>query len=159
MEKRSWKFTFRDVLIVLILIAVAILFVQKLSVARSLDRPEANFEIVLRVEVKEDYLLDHVKVGDKVYQKGSSAVFGVVSSVVNEPARADGIDMVNGQYTIDEPVPNNHNLLVTIESKGFPSLNGTPIIDNNMITLNQYLVINTSRVFLPTRVMSIVNKG
>ncbi len=159
MEKYTWRFTFRDVVIVLILVLVAILFVQKLGVARTLDRPDNTFEIVLRLEVKESYMLDKIEVGDKVYQKGSSAVFGVVTAVTHEPARADGMDIIHGQFTLDEVVPNHYNVLITINSVGFSSLDGTPVIDNNMITLNQYLVINTSRVYLPTRVMSIVNKG
>lgn len=159
MEKRTWKFTLRDALIVALLLIVGILFIQKLSIARELDRPYSTFEIVLRSEVKEAFLLDKIQVGDQVYQKGSQSVFGTVTAVTSEPGTMDNKDIVNGVYIAEQTTPGYYNIVITIESTAFSSLNGTPIIDNNFITLNQYLVINTNRIFLPTRVMSIVTKG
>lgn len=159
MEKRAWRFTFRDAVILLIILIAAFLFILKLGVARELDQPDTDFEIVLRGEGRYPFMQDQIQVGDKVYQKGSPVVFGVVTSVTNEPARSDIIDILSGQIKPDELVPNSYNIVVKIKSRGFSSLSGSAIIDNNLITVNQYLVINTNRVFLPTRVMSIVNEG
>lgn len=159
MEKREWKFTFRDTLLILLIILIAVVFVQKMITARALDRADDTFEIILRGEVKEPFMRDQIKVGDQVYQKGSPVVFGVVTSVSTEPATMDSVDVHTGEYKVDEVTPNMYHLVITLQSTGFSSVNGTAIIDNNMITLNQYLVINTNRVHLPTRVMSIVTKG
>lgn len=156
---RAWKFSFKDVLVIIFIILLAIIFVMKLIVARTLDQPPATFEIVLRVETKEAFMLDQVKVGDKLFQKGSTTVFGEVVSVESETATSEISNVLTGEIYIDQPVENRYNLLITIRSTGNLSVNGTPIIDHNMITVNQYLVVNNSRVHLPSRVMSIVQKG
>lgn len=156
---RSWKFTIKDFLLILFILLLALIFVLKMNVARTLDQPPVTFEIVLRVEAKEAFMLDQVKVGDKIYQKGSPVVFGEVVSVVHEQATSEITNVLTGEIYIEQPVENRFNLLITIRSNGNKSVNGTPIIDNNMITVNQYLVVNNNRVHLPSRVMSIVEKG
>ncbi len=159
MTTASWRFTLRDFFIILIIVGVAILFVFKLSTARDLDRPLSTFEIVLQGEAQYAFMRDQIQVGDKVYQKGSPVIFGVVTAVDAEPAVLDITDLMNGNYRRDVIAPNMYNIIVTIETRGQASLNGTPIIDNNLIMLNQYLVLNTNRVHLPTRVVSIINEG
>lgn len=156
---KVWKFSIKDVLLLLFILLMAIVFVMKLQVARELDRPPATFEIVLRVETKEEFMLNQVKEGDKLYQKGSTSVFGEVISVSSEPATSEITNVLTGEMYVNQPVPNKYNLLITIRTTGNVSGNGTPIIDHNMITVNQYLVLNNNRVYLPSRVMSIVEKG
>lgn len=159
MEKRSWRFTLRDALIIVVLLLIAYVFVNKLMVARVLDRPETTFAIVIQSEAREAYYLDQVKVGDRVYQKGSPVVFGVVTDVEAVPATLDIPNVLTGEYQTDVLAPNLYNIVITLQTDGQAALSGAPIIDNNLITLNQYLVVNTGRVYLPSRVMSIANEG
>lgn len=158
MAERRWKFTFKDLFILTMIVVVLLLFIQKIGVARDLDYPDTTFEIVLRGELQPSFMVDQIKVGDKVYQKGSPVVIGEVIDVKTEPAEAVALNLYSGEQKLAVQ-PDQYTITVTMRAYGSASVNGSAILDNNLITLNQYLVINTDRVYLPTRVVSIEDKG
>lgn len=158
MTERQWKFTLKDGAILLGILAVAVLFVQKWAVARQLDIPQTEFEIVVRGEQQYPFILNFVKEGDRVFQKGSPNPIGVVSQVRAEPSLMESWNQLTGRVT-KEPLPDRYDVYLTLKSRGFASLKGNAVIDNNMIHLNQYLVINTGRIWMPVRVISIADKG
>jgi hypothetical protein len=158
MERRTWRFTLKDLFIVVAILVILALSYMKFSVGNRFNFHNSQFEIVLRGEQQYPFMLDQIKQGDKIYQKGSTTPLGEVSKVEVEPATMENLNTITGEI-VNEIVPDRYNIFITMNTSGFESLNGDAIIDFNLITLNQYLVIKTNRISMPIRVVSIENKG
>lgn len=158
MQQRAWKWTFRDAVWLMIIAIVVFWFVHKWEVSRDLQIPDTTFEIVVRGENQKAFMWGQIQEGDPVRQKGSDVVFGTVTAVKKLPAEDEAVDKETGQPVLSE-LPGLYDIEVTIDARGFSSPKGGTIIDNNLIELNQYFVIQTQRVHMPTRVISIEDKG
>lgn len=158
MSNRKWKFKFIDAIIVVFVVVLAVLFAKKLMMAQRLTFQDTELVIVLRAEQQYPFVLKHIRVGDLVYQKGSLSPIGKVVRVSVKPATAIATNLHTGELS-ERVVPDRYNVYLTLTTNGIVSLNGNVIVDNNVLFVNKYLVVHTHRVYLPTRVISIEDKG
>lgn len=158
MMKKTWRWTWKDTLLVMFILLCTFVFVQKWAVSEELDIADTTFEITFRGENQHSFMLQNIQPGDRVYQKGSSVVFGNVVEVEAKPAKKRTFNERTGSLYMDE-YPSRYHIVLTVEAEGFRSPHGSTVIDNNNIELNQYFVVETDRTRMPTRVISIENKG
>lgn len=153
MGKRSFRFAPLDVLIIVFVFLFIFVVSQKLLLNQGLYMPEQKISLTIVLENQRDFMGNAISVGDSVYQKGASQPFGIIKNIEIKPAETVVVDS-NGNTFLRE-VPEHLDTFIMIESLGFISKAGSPIIDNSFFHLNQYLPVHTNKVKFATRVVEI----
>jgi hypothetical protein len=154
MSQRSFSFTFKDVLITLLLLVAAFIIALKASMAEKLVMPHKEMTVTIAIEGQLPSFHESIRPGDKIFQKGALAPFGKVVAVRAEPAKEYVSDARTGKMYL-RPFTGEEDVYVTIKSSGFISLNGSPIIDNTFFYPNLYLPAKTDRAVFASRVISV----
>lgn len=104
-------------------------------------------------ENERDFLAESIQVGDAIFQKGASQPFGVITNVEIKPAKV-WVNDAQGNTHIRH-FEGRKDTHITIEARGFVSIEGSSIIDNSFFHVNQYLPVYTKHTTFATRVVEI----
>lgn len=150
---RPYRFKARDVLVLLIALAFMTILVNKVMILSKLEMPQQGFTLKIAAEQMPAYLADSIQPGDYVYQRGASEPFGKIVAVET----AESMMLVADDYgqMHDKPVDGLYDIFMTVDTSGFVSLNGSPIIDRTFFYVNMYLPLFTERADFATRVIEI----
>jgi hypothetical protein len=150
---RPYRFKARDVLVLLIALAFMTILVNKVMILSKLEMPQQGFTLKIAAEQKPAYLADSIQPGDYVYQRGASEPFGKIVAVET----AESMMLVADDYgqMHYKPVDGLYDIFMTVDTSGFVSLNGSPIIDRTFFYVNMYLPLFTERADFATRVIEI----
>lgn len=151
--QRPYAFKLRDVLILLVTLVALVIIFQKILIRNDLRMPPVDFAVHVVAEQKGQYLLDNILPGDHVYQRGASVPFGKIVEVVPQTANIITADDYGGMHLM--PVSGLYDIHITIDTTGFVSVSGSPIVDRTFFHLNMYLPLFTERADFPVRVIGI----
>ena len=131
------KFNFFDVLIIIVIIAIAV-FGIKLFSDTSEDAALSGDDVSFTVEIKEceNDLANKIKPGDKIYDSIKGGYYGEVTDVQTAQSTAVVANTKDGKYELVE-YPNRTNVYVTI--KGTP----TSMTDANIQFASQKVKVGT----------------
>lgn len=153
MRERAFRLTWKDGLILLLLLAVVYIVAQKAMLREQLKMPTRQMEVLIVAESVPNPLVKDIVVGDSIYQKGAMFPFGTIVKKEVSPARRVIADEMGRYHVVylDE----QSDVALTIEAPGFVSLAGSPIIDNTFFYANQYLPAFTDRAVFTSRVIHV----
>lgn len=151
--ERPYRFKIKDAVFVLVVLAILVVLYQKWAIRNDLKMPSTDIVLQVVAEQKPEYLMQNILPGDHVYQRGASVPFGKIVGV--EPRTANILVADDyGQMHL-QPVEGLYDIYITIDTTGFVSLAGSPIIDRTFFHLNMYLPLFTERADFFTRVIGI----
>ena len=113
MAQKRARFTFIDLLIILVIIAAAAFAVWRFAPDRSASGTKASFTVMLTA--KDDAFLSAMHIGDKVYISNKEKDTGVIAKIEAKPAESLQFDSMDGKYVLSE-IKNKNDILVTIEA-------------------------------------------
>lgn len=148
-----YRFKARDVVILLIALAVITIIFSKVLILGKLEMPQRSFTLTIVSEQEPAYMADSILPGDYVYQRGASEPFGKITHV--EPQTSMMLIADDYGQMHYKPVDGLYDIYITIDTSGFLSLNGSPIIDRTFFYVNMYLPVFTERANFATRVIEI----
>lgn len=113
MAQKRARFTFIDLLIILVIIAAAVLAVWKLAPNKDASGTKASFTVMLTA--KDEAFLSAMHIGDTVSISNKEKDTGVITKIESRPAESLQFDSIGGKYVLDE-IKNKNDILVTIEA-------------------------------------------
>ncbi len=113
MEKKRFKISIIDIIIVLVFALVIILGVNIINKTQISSSYIPDVEFTVEVKQQDEAYADEIKVGDDIYDSVKGGYFGKVTKVTKEPASTIAEDTVNGRY-IKSYYDNKYDVYVTI---------------------------------------------
>lgn len=117
-EKRSWRFTALDLIILIVLLAVialAVWFFGPFGGADAGDNTQVNIEYTVEIKGMEEAYLDNIRVGETVIDSVTKKSIGTITAVETMPF-IDYILNTEDGVLLEKEYPGQYTLLVTVSS-------------------------------------------
>ncbi len=117
-EKRTWRFTALDLIILIVLLAAAALavwFFGPFGGGDSGDTTQVNIEYTIEIKGLEEAYLGNIRVGDAVTDSVTKKGIGVITAVETMPF-VDYILNTDDGILLEKEYPGQYTLLVTISA-------------------------------------------
>ncbi len=113
MEKKRFKISIIDIIIVLAFVFVIMLGVKIINKTQISSSNIPDVEFTVEVKKQDESYASEIKPGDDIYDSVKGGYLGKVTKVTKEPASAIAIDAKNGQY-VKSYYENKYDVYVTI---------------------------------------------
>lgn len=135
------KISIIDVLVVLLIVALAIGICMRFSNAEVTEFSKNSYEYEVRVDNIRDYTVSALQKGGEVYDQNTKEYLGTIVSVRDEVGEAV-IPMANGEYKTVEN-EDRRTAFVTISFTGRENNGGYYTDTNQQIAVGETLLMNT----------------
>ena len=118
-EKRSWRFTALDLIILIVLVAViaaAIWFFGPFGGGASGDSAKVTVEYTVEVKGLDEHYIGNIHVGDTVIDSVTKKPVGIITAVETMPYIEYVLDNEEG-VILEKEYPGQHTLLVTVSAE------------------------------------------
>lgn len=128
-EKRAWRFTALDLIILIVLLAViaaAVWFFGPFGGDASGESAQVKVEYTVEIKGLEEHYVDNIHVGDTVIDSVTKKRVGTISAVETMPYIEYLLDNEEG-VILEKEYPGQNTLLVTISAEATQSERGYDI--------------------------------